>query len=222
MNGTDSYIDNLKERAENQMNGMRGLIEFAYGNKKEIKKLVSKERRKLAKGTPGEDVSIQSEHIRNGEKLNLPVFSYFSNTDSVIKVVDYRPVVQSIFNVKKPSGYLIPKQLTELVEWSVRQTLTTEPYKAKPGDKIEQYKITEVDSIGFEGDIVCNPTFTLNEINPEILLQDYIYIPTSQLKGNLIVIALEPKSMLGLVTYKKFSHILVTGENFPVLRVVRK
>ena len=45
--------------------------------------------------------------------------------------------------------------------------------------------------------------------------RDYIYLPTNQLKGSLIVIALEPKSMLGLVTYKNFSHLLKAGEEFP-------
>jgi hypothetical protein len=222
MNGTDTYIDNLKQRTVNQMTGMRGLIEYAYLNKKAIKKLVAQERMKLIKGAPGEEVSIQSEHVRNGEKLNLPVFSYFSNRDSVITVVDYRPVVHSIFDVKKPSGYLIPKQLTELVDWIASQTLTTDTYIYTPGDKIEQYMITAIDSIDFEGDTVCNPVFTVNEINSEILFQDYIYIPTSQLKGNLLVIALEPKSMLGLVTYKNYSHLLLAGESFPVLRVIRK
>jgi len=35
------------------------------------------------------------------------------------------------------------------------------------------------------------------------------------------VIALEPKSMLGLATYRQFSYLLKKGEYYPVLRVVR-
>jgi hypothetical protein len=42
------------------------------------------------------------------------------------------------------------------------------------------------------------------------------------LKGNLIVLALEPKSMLGLVTYKNFAGLLKKGDKFPVLRVVNE
>ncbi len=38
----------------------------------------------------------------------------------------------------------------------------------------------------------------------------------------MIVQALEPKSMLGLATYKQFEHLLKEGESFPVLRVVNK
>ena len=57
---------------------------------------------------------------------------------------------------------------------------------------------------------------------PELISADYIYVPTSQLKGNMIVIALEPKSMLGLVTYKGFAHLLKVRRKFPILRVIKK
>ena len=36
----------------------------------------------------------------------------------------------------------------------------------------------------------------------------------------MIVIALEPKSMLGLVTYKQFENLLKAGKPFPILRVM--
>jgi hypothetical protein len=38
----------------------------------------------------------------------------------------------------------------------------------------------------------------------------------------MIVLAMEPKSILGLVTYKDYAHLLKAGEAFPVLRVVKK
>jgi len=72
----------------------------------------------------------------------------------------------------------------------------------------------------FEGDIVVNPNVELREVQNKINEEEYYFIPTNQLKNNLIVIALEPKSMLGLVTYKNYEHLLKAGEYFPVLRVV--
>jgi hypothetical protein len=222
MNGKEGSADNIKHRAEGQMTGMRGLLEYAFINKKEIKKLVSNEREKLIHCSPLETISIQNEHVRNGEKLALPVHSYFSDTDTIINVIDYRPVVKSLYDVKKPSGYLVPKSLKEVTDWAERQALTTAMYSYKQGDKIEQYEIQAVDSIDFEGDRVINPTVVSKEINSSISAEDYIYVPTSQLKGNLIVIALEPKSMLGLVTYQKFAGLIKTGEKFPILRVVKK
>ena len=72
----------------------------------------------------------------------------------------------------------------------------------------------------FEGDIVVNPNAELREVQNKINEEEYYFIPTNQLKNNLIVIALEPKSMLGLVTYKNYEHLLNAGEYFPILRVV--
>jgi hypothetical protein len=222
MNGKDDFLDNIKHRAECQMEGMRGLLEYVYKNRKKIMKMVAIEREKLIYDVSGKNISIQAEHVKNGEKLKLPVHSYFSDTDSVITVIDYRPVVKSRFEVKKPSGYLIPKRLKEVIEWIDRQALIRAIYKKTTGDRIEQYEIQAIDSIDFERDMIINPIVTAKEFNEPISTEDYIYIPTAQLKSNLIVLALEPKSMLGLVTYKNFTNLLKAGELFPILRVVRK
>jgi hypothetical protein len=53
----------------------------------------------------------------------------------------------------------------------------------------------------------------------KINLSEYYFLPVKQLKNNMIVIALEPKSMLGLVTYKQFEHLLKTGEKYPIKRI---
>jgi hypothetical protein len=222
MNGTDSFVENLEHRAKSQLTGMRGLIEFAYDYKKVMKKIVSEERETLIHAYPNEVVSIQSEHVGDGRKLQLPVYSYFSGSDSVITVNDYRPVVHSIYDVEKPSGYLIPKLLVEVIEWCDRQALIREPFILKTGDKLSQYNINSIDSIDFEGDTIVNPLVTLIEIQQSFSPEDYIFVPTSQLKGTMILIALEPKSMLGLVTYKDYSHLLKAGEKFPILRVNRE
>ena len=221
MNGTDSYIENIKHRAEGQMTGMRAMLEYAYLNKTEYKKMVASERKTLASGKPNPVVAIRSEHTGNGQKLTLPLLSYSTNKDTVVIVNDYRPVVKAVFDAQKPAGYLIPKQNKELVEWAGRQALTTAEYKKAKGQKIEQYLIRSIDSIGFESETLAIPAVEAKELEGEILSSDYIYIPTSQLKCNIIVLALEPKSDLGLVTYKQYAHLLKAGEIFPVLRVIK-
>jgi len=222
LNSEDSITQNIQHRAEGQMTGMRGLLEFTYLHKKEIKKLVTDERKKIINCKPGEIIPVQMEHVKNGEKLALPVYSYSTKTDSVIIVNDYRPVVKSIYDVEKPIGYLIPKQQKEVVDWITRQDLITAAPVLKSNEKIEEYLITSIDSIDFEGDIIVNPLIVAKTPDHEISVSDYIYIPTAQLKGNMIVFALEPKSMLGLATYEQFESLLKAGENFPVLRVIKK
>jgi hypothetical protein len=221
LNGKDGPSENIKHRAESHMKGMLGLLIYAYTNCGEIKRLVADERKNLISGAP-DSVSIQSEHTRNGKTLPLPLISYSTGNDTIVNVSDYRPVVKSIYNVKKPAGYLVPKQLKEVTGWAERQGIITFPYKPKHSDKIELYEIQSIDSIDFEGDVVANPVLNVKYPAKAINPDDYIYLPTKQLKGNMIVIALEPKSMLGLATYKEFSHLLNPGEEFPVLRVIKK
>ena len=80
--------------------------------------------------------------------------------------------------------------------------------------------LDEIDSIDFERDIIVNPIVEVKKVKNNFKSDDYIFIPVNQLRNNMIVIALEPKSELGLVTYKQFEHLLKKGENFPILRVV--
>ena len=220
MNGEDGFIDNIKHRAEGQMTGMLGLLEFAYNHNDEIKTLVQDERLKLIKNTVSDKVGIQLNHVADGSKLELPLLSYYSNKDTVIIVNDYRPIVKSIYDVIRPKGYLVPKKLKEIVDWADRQELIYYDYKNSGYDKIEQYFISEIDSIDFERDIIVNPIVNVKKTENNFISDDYIFIPVNQLRNNMIVIALEPKSELGLVTYKQFEHFLKNGEYFPILRVV--
>jgi hypothetical protein len=222
MNGTDNYIENLESRAISQMTGMRGLLEFVYTNEKDIAKMISEERGMLLNEKKEVKVSIQSEHIGNGLSLQLPVFSYKTGNDSVVEITDYRPVVSSLTDVKKPFGYLIPADLTEITGWADRQGLIQFAFQPDKADMIEQYEVLMLDSIDFEGDTIANPIVEVRNIRPDQFQGKYMVIPTAQLKGNLAVIALEPKSMLGLVTYEKYRHLLKPGEAFPILRIIRK
>jgi hypothetical protein len=222
LNGKDYSGENLKHRAEGQMTGMRCLLEYVYLNKDKIKTMVAADRHDLENGKGDRTISIQCEHSANGKSLDLPVHSYATDRDTVISITDYRPVVKSICDVIRPEGYLIPKKLKDVTDWISRHAFTQSAYLPTTSDKIEQYDIVKIDSIDFEGDMVVNPEVTSGEIHSKISPDDYVYLPTSQLKGNMIVIALEPKSILGLVTYPQFAHLLKAGEKYPVLRLVNK
>jgi hypothetical protein len=219
LNGTDALNENLRHRAEAQMYGMRGLIEYAYAHKDKIKALVANERKQLIKGKAGEKVAIQLDHFPDGSKLEFPLYSYKTGKDTVITVKNFRPLVKSLTDVTRPKGYLIPKSCTELIAWADRHALSYADYKKNAVDTYEQYYIARIDSMDFEGDTIVNPDVQVSNLKHELPAGEYIFIPTAQLKNNLIIIGLEPKSELGLVTYKQFEHLLKKGENYPVLRI---
>jgi len=219
MNGKDDYTDNLKKRAQGQMTGMLGLLEFVFLNKKEISKMINRERQLIMRGKANPVISVQSEHTGNGQVLKLPVYSYKTGKDSLVMSTDYRPVVCSKKDVVKPTGYLIPVKLYEILEWAGRQNFETHEYAPGRADVIQEYTILKTDSIDFEGDIVLNPYIETREYPADQLTGKYVCIPTAQIKGNLIALGLEPASMLGLVTYKRYRHLLRSGEIYPILRI---
>jgi hypothetical protein len=220
-NGNDAFLDNIERRSHVQMTGMLGLLEFCSNHKDEIKKLVTTERNKLVKNNVSSQVAIQLDHFVNGTKLQLPLLSYKTQKDTVVTVDDYRCIVKSIYDISRPAGYLIPKKLTELVEWIGNHNIEYKNYKKNTNDKLEEYFIAKLDSLDFEGDKIVNPVIEVKE-TIDIKEGDYIFVPLNQLRNNLIVIALEPKSELGIVTYKKYENLLKRGENFPILRVVNR
>jgi hypothetical protein len=223
MNGKDDLTENIQHRAEGQMTGMRGLLEYVYLNKDKIKVLVAGEREKLISGKSGKKVSVQSKHAGNGKKLQIPLLSYYSGKDTLVTVNDYRPVVKSLYEVEKPVGYLIPVDWQPLLLWATcSQSMKMTPFKNTGEYKIEQYMINQIDSIDFEGDVVANPHVAMREFPIQIRDRDYFFISTDQLKGNMIILALEPMSMLGLATYPKYAGLLNSWEGWPVLRVVKK
>jgi hypothetical protein len=138
----------------------------------------------------------------------------------MILVKDYRPVVNPLFSVQRPAGYLFPKGLTEILDWTARHNIIIDNYESNEGERIEQYNITGIDSMNFEGDMVVNPMLEVIDVTDMINPEEFYFVNVDQLQSNVIVIALEPKSMLGLITYKNYEHLLKKQESFPVLRVV--
>jgi hypothetical protein len=219
MNGEDYNTDRIERRAKSQMFGMLGLIKFSYDNKDQIKKLVAEERKKLIENKVEEKVAIELDHFSDGNKMELKLLSYYSNKDTIVTVDDFRSVVKSIYEVKRPKGYLVPKNLSELKQWMDNHNLFYTDAKLENCDKVEQYFIDSIGTIDFERDTIINPYVSVNEVTDKIDLSEYYFIPIKQLKNNMIVIALEPKSELGLVTYKQFEHLLKKGFTFPILRI---
>lgn len=219
MYGRDS-IDNIEVRAKSQMIAMLCYLEFMSQNADEIKLLVKTEREKLINGSP-EKVAIQMKHESDGSKLEMTLLSTITEKDTVITVSNYCPVVKSLFDVEKPFGYLIPSGETQLLDWANRHQFQISKYVVGNNDIVEGMLITSVDSIDFEGDVVVNPIYSTWKLSLNDLKGEYFLLPTKQLAGNVIVQALEPKSMIGLVTYKHFESLLKLGQNYPVLRVYR-
>jgi hypothetical protein len=219
MNGENYSTDKLEHRSKGQMIGMLGLLKFSYDNRDEIKNLVSAEREKLIENSVDDKVAVQLDHFFDGNELKLNLLSYNTGKDTSVAVNDFRSVVKSLYDVKRPEAYLIPKSYMNLNLWMDNHNLEYSEAELSKCDKIEQYFIDSINIIDFERDTIINPYVSLNEVTEKINLSEYYFLPLNQLKNNMIVIALEPKSVLGLVTYKQFEYLLKAGQKYPILRV---
>lgn len=219
MNGEDFKLDRIERRAKSQMIGMLGLLNFCYINKDEIQNLISKERKKLIQNKISDKVAIQLEHFSDGTKLRLQLLSYTTNQDTFVMVDDFRSRVRSNFSVKYPRGYLIPKDILELKQWMDNHGLTYFEAEKEKFRKIKEYFIDSLGTIDFERDTIINPYISVKKVIDKVELKNYYFLPVEQIKNNLIVTALEPKSMLGLATYKQFEHLLQPNRKYPILRV---
>ncbi len=221
MNGEDNFRENIRLRSEGQKAGMMGLVLFVNENQTKIRKLVRKERSILPGSKRHTEIVLHSDHAADGRYLELPVYSWKTGKDSTVLIKDYRPKVIPTLSVSIPHSYLLPGQSKELLEWAERHHLNLVPYKPGKSDKLQQYFVSEIDSIDFEGDITVNPKIEIHDIQAETLDGQYYLLETSQLKGSMICLALEPQSMLGLVTYSKYAHLIRKGEYYPVLRLLK-
>lgn len=217
LNAPDSSIQNMEHRANGQMTGMLALIKYSYMNKDEIQKILSTERNKK---TNNKKVSIVMEHVKSGEVMKLPVWSYYTKQDTLITVKNFRPVVKSLKDINAPKAYLIPVGNESLVEWMKNHSLNYTLYKNVKSESIEGYDIINLDSIDFEGDLIELPKTKRIIVKDNKQFEDKYYkIEVTTNNKNLLVLALEPESVLGLGTYKEYSWMFENKKQYPILRI---
>ncbi|HAQ37501.1 MAG TPA: M14 family zinc carboxypeptidase [Saprospiraceae bacterium] len=221
MNGKDMFLENIEHRAKGQMSGMLDMLELVYEQATVIKKMVRRERKSMLSGLSSGATSIQMIHRSDGTMLQLPVYSYDLAKDTILVTDNFRPVVESLKEVDDPVAYLIPQDDSNLVNWLKNTGIAYGRFPKKKGVKFETYYIEKIDSIDFEGDWVIDPALA-KQLTGHVDQSKYWYVPVRQLKGKMIIQALEPKSMLGLATYPQFAYLVKSASDYPVLRVVKK
>ena len=215
-NGRDS-IDNIKHRVLSQSAAMMGLLKFAYENTNEIKSIVKDERKNT--DWTGYPIVIKMDHFPDGSVFSLPVTNVITDADTVINVTNYHPLVKNLLQVPKPDAYLIPADDARLVDFLNKHDINYHQEIPK-AISVQEYIITTVDSIEFEGEKIIEVKVDMLNRRLDDCGKKYIIVPTNQLKGNLITIAFEPQSILGLIQYKQYEY-LKNQEKFPILRVIK-
>ncbi len=209
-NGRDRYADNIEERANCQYESMVGLLEFVSQNKQAIKQMVEEGRNNLIESQPGEKVAIQMEYVKGDEPLHMPLKSVSTGNDTVIVVDEYYPHVEAVLEVEKPTGYLVPAEDEKIVNLlQMHNVIITGQFVPEDHDIYRYTNVTDPENA------------RLVQLDDLPLGIGYYYVPINQLHSNMVVLALEPQSQIGLVNYDAFEY-LTEEPDYPILRVNKK
>lgn len=212
-NGRDS-IDNIKHRTLGQKSALIGLLHYVQMNRIKIKNIISTSKKKLLNT---EKVALQMDHFSDGSSLELLLSSVATGKDTLITTDNFHPVEKTLYEVKKPFAYLIPKNDSLLNGFLKKHKVKFKEYIPDVMKKVFQYKIEKLENTEIEGMNCYNPK--LKKIQIDISdASEYYLVPSRQPASFLLSLAFEPKSMLGLIQYELFQH-LSTKEEYPILRV---
>lgn len=213
INGKDS-IYNIERRVKAQHAAVYAILKYAFNRATYLKSIVNKARLELQKQQPA-SIAIRLEHTTDGSVLQYSLKSIKSGQDTVFNVENFHPKVISQLNIVKPRAYLIPKDDTLLLSWLKKHQIKFYADASDYKSDLYQYIIKGMKAEVIEELDVNLPI--LDKVKVDVDKSKYALIPLNQLKSAMIVLALEPQSSIGLVTYTKFQY-LIQQAAYPILR----
>jgi hypothetical protein len=97
--------------------------------------------------------------------------------------------------------------------------IDTASFPLREGLEVSAYKVVRLMADTLEEMAVQAPVLQTEKFSLGNHLHNYVYVPVHQFKSSLIVMAFEPRSMVGLVNYTAFAYLLEAGKLYPILRV---
>ena len=216
-NGKNS-ADNINRRKQGQYFAIKGLLDFVYSNAGKIKSKVKSSRNSLIKLENKEKIAIRMEHVKGSKALDsLTYLSLSSGRDTAVYIPEFHDSVKTLLSIDFPKAYLIPDSDSKLRGFLKRHNIHYEKYKPSANDEIYQYKIVNREkSIDEELENYYVKVERV-ELPREKITQKYLSVPMDQKAAKILVQALEPQSMLGLIQYDEFNYLI--SENYPILRL---
>lgn len=217
LNGQLSSSYNIERRAKAQYALMVALFDKLNRDYIKIGKLVKKQRKRLV--AANDSVCIRMEHVPDGTTLTLNLFDYTTAKDSVFRIANFHPKVKALERVKPPKGYLVPKNDTLLMAFLSKHSIITQAFPEHGELSITAYNIGDLPTDTLEETAVRAPVLETSPVALGKTIHQYVYVPINQLKSMLLVMAFEPRSMVGLANYASFAYLLQAHMTYPILRV---
>lgn len=213
-NGRDVHED-LARRSRGQAVAITAFLRFVAAWADEIRRLVQDERHKDL--VRRDSVALVMDHVHDGSLIVIPVTTIPGGKDSTVSL-PHRPVVKTFATVSRPHGYVLLRVLTGVLEVLQRHGVRSETLQRDTSLEVESAFITRVDTVEREGMNILFPSYTVQRTRRQFQAGD-VLVPLQQLHATMLVIALEPASMWGLVQENLFAPWRTAGREYPVYRL---
>ncbi|MFZ5947182.1 MAG: M14 family zinc carboxypeptidase [Stygiobacter sp.] len=210
------FNDDLERRTKGQYAAIEAFLQFASDRADEIRSLVQRERTKLLASR--DSVILQMDYLYRGEKISIPVNKLSSGKDSIVNL-DYSSRPTPLLSVSRPQGYIIPGHELALIEFLDRHGVQYHRLQKEETYTVEAYVIRSIEKRRMEEKNTYIARVSSSKVNRLFSSGDVI-VPLQQLHSTMLVIALEPESMWGLIQYDEFAHLRKIENKYPIYRIL--
>jgi hypothetical protein len=213
--------ENLRERARQQLETMKAFLRFFSENAEQVKCVVGREQEVLSGAAVAPVVALVMDYVPDPDRpsVTVGVVDVETGDESSLTIEDFHPLVEPTGFVERPGAYVIPPELTEVIQVLERHRIPMRTLEAPLSAEVETYRITGVDTSVKEDKEFLDVSVSTRRGTMEIPA-GHVLVPTLGIQSNLIVTLLEPQSQWGLAPLPEFVWMLEVGSDYPILRVL--
>ncbi len=211
----------IRQRAHQQLETMKAFVRFFSENAVEVKEMVDRERAALTGAGLDSDVALVMDYVPDAERpsVTVGVIEIETGEEGTRVFETLHPLVEPTLWIKRPMGYAIPAELTEVLGVLERHGIEATRMENPTPATLESYRIESVIPSQKEDKDFLEVEVTVTEREAFIPAGDVI-VWCDLMASNLIVTLLEPQSQWGLAALPEFASLLTVGSEYPLKRIV--
>ncbi|MGD2121333.1 MAG: M14 family zinc carboxypeptidase [Gemmatimonadota bacterium] len=211
----------IRERTRQQLETIKAFLGFFGANADEVRGLVERERAALTGEYLQSDVALVMDYVPDPARptVTVGVIDIETGEKRDLVIEAFHPTVEATLRVTRPAGYLVPADLTDVLEVLHRHGIQVERSDGQTPATLETYRIEAVTPGQKEDKDYLQVEVSVSRENAT-LPEGEVVVWCDQLATNLIASLLEPQSQWGLAPLPEFVDMLTVGEEYPIKRIL--
>jgi hypothetical protein len=213
-------LENLKKRTESQYTIMYSILKNISQNSNLVVEKVERARNHIIKEGLNEKFGVRFTHVQNRQKLSYPLWSIEHERDTIFSVDKYYPDRIITESIDVPFGYLVPSNDSILIDWMDKQQILYNQLNKMDDLQFFSYLIKR-EQVGESFEEWEFKDLDVDLIETQLESIQYVFVPIKQWAAKKIILAFEPRSMLGIFNETTFTYLL-QKETYPILKAIQK